>query len=395
MAETFRISKKSPTALLPRMPLMIWLVVITLVLGFMGNMSAPDLIETFNRGFGRALGEFALILLPSFVLASALSQRNTRPAQGAAIIMSPLASAGMVCPDTAYAALSPMAGRNKLEVGFGAYAGFKLLYPAGPLIVATGLGVKDTSIALYGAALLIPVWVVGHLWARMNTTPAEKPDTPKNSGNVFELLGVFAPFFILAVLLIVGASVDFSSLSLVDFATKPKGALMIAAIWALIGVPRDKRRHCLDQAIGRTGSLLLVIGIASAFGGVLTSVIPMDGILPIGESGIVGIVGLFVLAAAFKLAQGSSMATFAAIAPVAGPFVITANLSPIAAVLAICMGSFIAILPNDSFFWLLRQDALHQIKEDWRAIYILATGATLQALIGLAVILAAMKVGLI
>ena len=395
MIDTFPISKKSPTALLPRMPLMIWLVVITLVLGFIGNMSAPDLIETFNHGFGRALGEFALILLPSFALAAALSQRNTQPAQGAAIIMSPLASAGMVCPDTAYAALSPMAGRNKLEVGFGAYAGFKLLYPAGPLIVATGLGVKDTSIALYGAAILIPVWAAGHLWIRMNTTAAEDLDTQKNSSDVVDLLGVFAPFFILAVLLIVGASVDFSVLPLADFTTNPKGALIIAAIWALIGVPRDKRRRCLDQAIGRTGSLLLVIGIASAFGEILTSVIPMDGILPVSESGTVGIIGLFVLAAAFKLAQGSSMATFAAIAPVAGPFVISANLSPVAAVLAICMGSFIAILPNDSFFWLLRQDALSQIKEDWRAIYILATGATLQALAGLALILAAMKGGFI
>jgi GntP family gluconate:H+ symporter len=104
-------------------------------------------VSAFNTGFGRALGEFALILLPSFTLAAALSRQNiaSNVAGRTVALASPVAGAGMICPDTAYAALSPAAGRYKMDTAFGAYAGFKLLYPAGPLIVAAGLGVTGST----------------------------------------------------------------------------------------------------------------------------------------------------------------------------------------------------------------------------------------------------------
>ncbi|OOV36421.1 hypothetical protein BV53_00755 [Candidatus Synechococcus spongiarum LMB bulk15N] len=98
------------------------------------------------------------------------------------------------------------------------------------------------------------------------------------------------------------------------------------------------------------------------------------------------LLALFMLTAMFKLLQGSSMATFAAIGPVAAPIVATSGISPILAVLAICLGSFVAILPNDSFYWLVRNSALahhSQIK----AIIILGVGSVLQAIVGFAVLL--------
>jgi len=143
--------------------------------------------------------------------------------------------------------------------------------------------------------------------------------------------------------------------------------------------------------VRRTGSLLFLIGAASAFGGVFTLVVPFGDFIPV-QTGWLGIVALFVLTATFKLVQGSSMATFAAIAPVAAPLVAASNLPPSSAVFAICLGSFVAILPNDSFYWLVRKDALmagHEI----RTIAFLAGGATLQAFAGLAVLLALTAVG--
>lgn len=395
MAETIANRKKSRHTYLPDIPLIIWMVFTTLILGFGGGMESAQVIGVFNTGFGRALGEFALILLPSFALAAALSQQNAAPTQGLATIMSPIAGAGMVCPDTAYAALSPIAGQNKLIVGFGAYAGFKLLYPAGPLIVATGLGVEDSSIALFGAALLIPVWAAGALWARIVGMPSQEQSSKKQSSDFKTALRAFIPFGILGVLLVIGALADFSSIPVLDFATQPKGALLVAAIWAMLGVESSKRRDCLDSAVRRTASLLLVIGAASAFGAVLTTVIPVSELFFVADSEILGIVGLFALSMVFKLAQGSSMATFAAVAPVAAPIVAGANLSSVAAVLAICLGSFIAILPNDSFYWLVRRDALKNLKDEGRVIYILTGGAILQALTGLIIIIAAVAGGLI
>ncbi len=386
------VARRALWRILPDWPLVVWLVATALVLGFAGGLTSQGVIGVFNAGWGRALGEFALILLPSFALAAALGRRNIGAASGWAAAVSPFAGAGMVCPDTAYAALSPVAGRQKLAVAFGSYAGFKLLVPAGPLIVATGLGVDATSLLAYGLALLIPTWAIGVFWVRRQSVTGENTDHPQSeAGENDSPLAALAPFVGLATLLIAGGLVDFARWPVIDFLTSPKGALLLAATWAVLAVPKDQRRACIDSAIGRTGSLLLVIGAASAFGAVLTKVVAVADWVP-AQGGIAGIVALFLLTAAFKLVQGSSMATFAAVAPVAAPLVAAANLPPTAAVFAICLGSFFAILPNDSYYWLVRKDAL-ATEVETTTVAVLAGGAGLQAVTGLVCLLALIWLG--
>lgn len=384
---------------IPDMPLVLWMVLLSLAMGLGGGLGADALITTFNAGFGRALGEFALILLPSFALAAALSRAEiaTDGAGRAFALAAPGAGAGMICPDTAYAALGPAAGRRKLDVAFGAYTGFKLLYPAGPLIVATGLGIGEASLALWGIALAIPVWAAGVIWGRAmqrRFVPRSNAQDKTNPLDRYEprrsILITFAPFLLLAGLLVIGGITgggpSGGAVPLIDFLLQPKGALLAAAGLALAQLPHTERRACLDSAVRRTGSLLLVIGAASAFGTVSLTVIPLDGFLPEG-SGFALLLGLFGLTVLFKLVQGSSMATFAAIAPVTAPLVAASGVDPIAAIYAICLGSFIAILPNDSFYWLVRRDALEHVSSEIRAITVLAGGAVLQAFVGMTLLL--------
>ena len=127
----------------PLWPIVVWLILIALLIGILSGKSADEIISLFNRGWGYAIGEFALILIPSFVLAAALGRQQIGVPESLSVGLSPVVGAGMVCPDTAYAALSPMNSRHKLSLAFSAYAGFKLLFPAGPLIIATSLGVTD------------------------------------------------------------------------------------------------------------------------------------------------------------------------------------------------------------------------------------------------------------
>ncbi|MEM6496741.1 MAG: permease [Pseudomonadota bacterium] len=364
-----------------------------ILLGLVSGIEATEIVAQFNTGFGRALGEFALILLPSFTLAAALSRQNiaSNSAGRTVALTSPIAGAGMICPDTAYAALSPAAGRYKIDTAFGAYAGFKLLYPAGPLIVAAGLGVtggqgvEPTTLLLCGALLTLPVWAVGVLWGRLaiqGKVAIDEGEPPK--GNV-NMLKTFAPFLVMTGLLIFGGVIGHTGIGALDFLLLPKGALLTAALIALLQTQADARRECLDSAVRRTGSLLLVIGAASAFGAVLTSLVALQHIAPQGD-GVLTLVALFALTVLFKLAQGSSMATFAAIAPVAAPVVLSSGVNEVAAVFAICLGSFIAILPNDSYYWLVRRDALKDQSEG-RVIHILSLGTALQATVGLTVLL--------
>jgi len=378
---------------MPDFPLVVWMVLLALALGLASGLGAGEVIARFNTGFGRALGEFALILLPSFALAAALSRQNvaSEAAGRTAALASPIAGAGMICPDTAYAALSPAAGPYKLDAAFGAYAGFKLLYPAGPLIVAAGLGatgatkVDPVMLLLCSVMLTLPVWVAGVAWGRFaaGATVAQQTDTTQGNGR---LIITFAPFLVMAGLLILGGAVGHTGIGAIDFLLMPKGALISVAILALLQAPSDERRDCLDSAVRRTGSLLLVIGAASAFGSVLTSLVALDRLVPQG-SGVLTLIALFALTVLFKLAQGSSMATFAAIAPVAAPIVMASGVNVIAAVFAICLGSFIAILPNDSFYWLVRRDALEDEQSEGRIIRILSGGAVVQAFVGMALLL--------
>lgn len=380
---------------MPDLPLVIWMVFLALLLGLAAGMRSDEVVSAFNSGFGRALGEFALIILPSFILAAALSQQNiaSNAAGGAIALASPVAGAGMICPDTAYAALSPAAGRYKIDTAFGAYAGFKLLYPAGPLIVATGLDVASVEgggtaiLLLCGALLTLPVWAAGVIWGRFATrVKATRGDT-RDVADRGQLLRAFAPFLVMATLVFVGAMIGQTNIGALDFILSPKGALFIAAILALLQVSSGKRRECLDSAVRRAGSLLLVIGAASAFGAMLTGLVPFDRLVPQGD-GALALVALFALTGLFKLVQGSSMATFAAIAPVAAPVVAASGANEIAAVFAICLGSFVAILPNDSYYWLVRRDALENEPREAHVMRILAGGAVVQALVGMAALLA-------
>lgn len=374
--------------------MVIWMVLLTLLLGLAAGLGADEIIGQFNSGFGRALGEFALILLPSFTLAAALARQNiaSNAAGRTVALASPIAGAGMICPDTAYAALSPAAARHKIDTAFGAYTGFKLLYPAGPLIVAAGLGVtgvkgvEPTMLLLCGALLTLPVWLAGVIWGRLAVKRDPVTSEAESATGKGHLLRTFAPFLVMACLLVIGGLVGRTGIGAIDFILLPKGALIVAAIFALLQTSSDKRRECLDSAVRRTGSLLLVIGAASAFGAVLTGMVSLGRLVPQGD-GMLTLIALFALTVLFKLAQGSSMATFAAIAPVAAPIVLASGVNQIAAVFAICLGSFIAILPNDSFYWLVRQDALVEQNER-TVIRIMSCGAVIQAMVGMAVLLA-------
>ncbi|MCR6628975.1 MAG: hypothetical protein NVV74_02370 [Magnetospirillum sp.] len=158
-------------------------------------------------------------------------------------------------------------------------------------------------------------------------------------------------------LLLIGSVTDLSAFPGRISSPAPKGALIIAAALALFDTQPQSRRECLDAAMRRTASLLLVIGAASAFGTMLSNTLPLKQMLAPLASSVGMLVVLFAVTMVFKLIHGASTATFATVTPVLAPLMAGADISPVAAVFAICLGSF-AILPTDSFYWLVRSDAL-------------------------------------
>ncbi len=370
------------------LPLAIWMLLAALLLALARAPGPGEAIAAFSAGFGRSLGAFALILLPSFTLAEALGHLNPRLPGRLARGAAPVLGAAMVCPDTAYATLAPIAGRHRPEVAFGTFAGFKLLYPAGPLIVATGLGVAPTgALFLLGLAVFVPVWVAGQLWARLASGAAPGAEGAAGGG-----LRAYAPLMLLFALIAAGLVPGAALPGALGLLTTPTGALLAGAALALTLLPAPARRPVIEAAMRRTAGLLLLIGIATALGSLFTEALPVEA-LARSTGGAAAVFLLFALTAAFKMAQGSSMATFAAVTPVVAPLVAASGLSAPLAVMAICAGSLATILPNDSFFWLVREDALAG-ESDRRALMLLALGGALQALVALAGVLIALELGL-
>ena len=115
-----------------KIPLLVWLLIATVAMGFLAGMSSSAVIEKVASGFGKSLGFYLLILFPSLLLASSINMQNAGGNENLIVGLSPIAGAGMVCASTACAALSPISGNRRLEVALGAHAGFKLLYPGAP-----------------------------------------------------------------------------------------------------------------------------------------------------------------------------------------------------------------------------------------------------------------------
>lgn len=374
-------------------PLSVWMLVIATAVALLAGWQPAQVVSTTNDGFGRALGEFALLLLPSFVISAALASRSIGGANGTASLMSPFVGAAMVCPDSAYATLSPMAGRRKLDTALGAYAGFKLLFPAGPLIVATGFGMAATpGLLAWGVVLLGGTWLTGLLWARhcagsdaISEATRGKIDWP-----------ALAPLLLIAALLTAGAVAGsaLSQWNALAYLLTPKGALAAAAVCALSQLEPGKRADVVQAGLRRTTALLFTIGAASALGAVIVDAVPFARSWPAGLGSLGAVAMLFACASLLKVLQGSSMATFAAVTAICGPMVAASGLSNAAAVYAACLGTMVAITPNDSFYWLVRSDALSGMSE-LASVRALALGSALQGLAGLVILMALTGTGMV
>jgi hypothetical protein len=88
----------------------------------LAGSSSGDVFQSLSKGFGSNLGSFAIVNLSAFFIAGWISTQGSASFGKFGISLSPLLGAGMVCPDTAYASLAPIAGQHRkymAEVIFG------------------------------------------------------------------------------------------------------------------------------------------------------------------------------------------------------------------------------------------------------------------------------------
>ena len=372
------------------LPLPIFMMIVAIVLGLANGLGNQKIISVIVTGYGNNLGYFCIVLISAFFLAGWLSQEGNLYLGKIGALMSPLLGAGMVCPDTAYASLSPLAGNYRNIIAVGSYSGFKLLLPAGPLIIGVGIGanVDDPRLLSIGVFLMLATFAAGYLWTKVfniNTVDLS-PMGNRTNLRLADTFILLLPLIVLFVLLAFGYILKLSNIPVIGFTTAPAGALMTAAILAYIMAENTVRKEMLERAIRRSATLLFLIGCASTLGHMLAYIIPtgfVEQLLGSLKTEYALLLGIFITAGVFKVINGSSLATFSALPPILAPTLAHSGLDLIPVVFTICLGSFIAILPNDSFFWLVKNDAFSNVKTN---VYLkIVTGASIfQALVGFA-----------
>jgi gluconate transporter len=247
-------------------------------------------------------------------------------------------------------------------------------HPA-PAAAAQLLGADMGKAILYGAALAVPMAMVGGmgygLWiARRMLVPA--PDSAPLAAPPQEVKSAPHPFLValvllLPVILIFAASfagvTGARGLAALEFLGHPFTALTVAALAAMIfygarrGMGRDGLLKLAEEALKPLGSLLAIIGGGGAFKQIIVdSGAGAYGGRLLAASAVSPLVVAYLLALALRVAQGSAtVAIITAGGIIAPSFQGLPGYSPEILLLALCAGGTALSHVNDAGFWLVNQ----------------------------------------
>ncbi|MGQ9679614.1 MAG: GntP family permease [Candidatus Bathyarchaeia archaeon] len=292
-----------------------------------------------------------------------------------------LASIPLMCCDTAFIVLSPLARSLSLGSRFsltlfslalaaGAFTGFKLIFPSAPLFPAIVFNADVSSVILLGVLTSIPTLAVGiflaYRWGGLRHLPENDhiEDFEERVSRFGELPGLWAslatlmlPLILIVIRSLLGRALneDNTIRGIFDFIGHLVIALPIGIILALMmanGKPYDQVNEWVSKGIQRAASIIVVVGAGGVFGKVLqeTGIDMFLGKSILG-TGIPSLLAVFLISALIKTSQGSSMVTMVTAPAIILPMLPTLNISPALATMAVSAGAMVCINVNDSFFW--------------------------------------------
>jgi len=369
---------------------------VTTVMGLAFQLPPTELVKLMLQGFGNVLGYIAIITLSACIIGEVLDKTGATLTFSNSILRivgrsrSPLAvglagyllAVPLICCDTAFIMLSPVARSLAGGSGFplsllamalavGAYTSFKLVFPACPLFPATIFGADFGKVLVLGLLTSIPTFIVGMLWAYRGRSELNGgqigeqsyEELRKKYAKLPSALASYAVILTPIALICIKSLLDGvrpeSDMARVifDFLGHPIIALPIGVALSLRlarGASMKEVNGWVSEGIGRAASILAIVGAGGALGSVLQGV----GIgtylgKAIVSVGVPGVLVIFLVAAAIKTGQGSSMVTMVTAPSIILPILPSLAVSPVLASLAVCAGAMISVHANDSYFWVV------------------------------------------
>jgi GntP family gluconate:H+ symporter len=278
-----------------------------------------------------------------------------------------------------------------IALATGLYATHTFVPPTpGPIAAAGNLGLESQLglVILFGLGVALFAMLSGYFWAiyvgKKFTTKDDERDEETQHGEIIKLPSgtlslapILVPIFLIALRSIatyptkpLGESFFFT---LIDFAGQPVNALFSGLFLSFLLFPKFNKETLtgwIGDGISAAAPILLITGAGGAFGAILKETRIGETIGYLLSDYQLGIFLPFIIAAAFKTAQGSStvalVATSALIAPLLPGIGLDSLYGKVLAVMATGAGAMTISHANDSYFWVVTQFSGMDVKTGYK-----------------------------
>lgn len=391
-------------------------------IGIIAGIPITEVADIINDGFGGLMGSIGLVIIFGTIIGVILERSGAafrmaevvirlvgekRP-QLAMSIIGAIVSVPVFC-DSGYIILSSLkkalAKRAKVAVASlavalatGLFATHNLVPPTpGPIAAAGNIGAESYlgTIILIGIIVSIPAVIAGYIWAKrvgskIKVEGEDEEDSNFDYDKIIEDFGEmpssvksFAPIIVPILLIGFASVITFAEWSgtffdIFLFLGSPTVALFVGLLFAFLLLPEFNESTLTDWigiGIKEAAPILLITGAGGAFGTVIKETAITDIIEGLGEntffSGAFFIFIPFIIAMAFKTAQGSSTAAIVIastlVAPLLGEAGITGAMPLALVVMAIGSGSMVVSHVNDSYFWVVKEFSGMSVTQAYKA----------------------------
>jgi gluconate:H+ symporter, GntP family len=372
--------------------------------GALAGLPIEKIAVTITTGFGNIMASIGIVIVLGTIIGVILEKSNAAiklaelvlklvgkrfPALAMSII-GYIVSIPVFC-DSAFVILSSLkkslvqkTGKSSVALSIalatGLYATHTFVPPTpGPIAAAGNLGLENQLglVILFGLLVAAFAMFTGYLWASFVgkkytssedeiTEKTEAPLEIKLPSAVKSLMPILVPIFLIALRSIAtyptepfGKGIIFLIFS---FSGQPVNALLIGFLLSMILFPKFNKETLtgwIGDGISAAAPILLITGAGGAFGTILKEAQIGDTLGNLLAGYQLGIFLPFIIAAAFKTAQGSStvamIATSALIAPLLSTIGLDSLNGKVLAVMATGAGAMTISHANDSYFWVVTQ----------------------------------------
>ncbi|MEZ5103090.1 MAG: GntP family permease [Draconibacterium sp.] len=382
--------------------------------GAMAGLPLEKIATTIATGFGNIMAYIGIVIILGTIIGVILEKSNAAikladlvlklvgkrfPALAMSII-GYIVSIPVFC-DSAFVILSSLrkslaqkTGKSSVTLSIalatGLYATHTFVPPTpGPIAAAGNLGLENQLglVILTGLVVAVFAMITGYLWASfIGDKYTSTEDIRSEIGKTHDmqlpsasksLMPIFVPVLLIALRSVatyptfpMGKGFLFAFFG---FCGQPVNALLIGFLLSLLLLPEFTKKTLtgwIGEGITAAAPILLITGAGGAFGTILKETQIGETLGNILAGYHLGIFLPFIIAAAFKTAQGSStvalVATSALIAPLLSSIGLDSLYGKVLAVMATGAGAMTISHANDSYFWVVTQFSGIDVKTGYK-----------------------------